>query len=185
MAPIGVCEVLYERNDPAVLLTHTPFVGRERQLKRLAAKLEDAQNGRGSIVMLRGEPGIGKTRTIEEFSDQARQRGATVLRGACYDGGWQPPYAPFAEAIGAYAHHADPVEFAAVLGRRASIIARIAPSLRESLHHVSEPAPLDKEEEHFRLFDAVAQFLIVLSQRAPWCWFSMICTGPIAARWRC
>ncbi len=167
VAPIGVCEVLYERNDPAVLLTHTPFVGRERQLKRLAAKLEDAQNGRGSIVMLRGEPGIGKTRTIEEFSDQARQRGATVLRGACYDGGWQPPYAPFAEAIGAYAHHADPVEFAAVLGRRASIIARIAPSLRESLHHVSEPAPLDKEEEHFRLFDAVAQFLIVLSQRVP------------------
>ena len=61
--------MVYERNDPAALLNRTPFVGREAQLKRLAAKLEEACNGRGSIAMLLGEPGIGKTRTIEEFAD--------------------------------------------------------------------------------------------------------------------
>ncbi len=166
-ASIAVCEVVYERNDPAVMLNRTPFVGRVRQLKRLAAQLEEARNGRGSIVMLRGEPGIGKTRTIDEFADQSRQQGVAILRGACYDGEWQPPFAPFAEAIAEYARHADAAEFAAVLGKRGSIIARIAPALRESLGEVTEPAALHKEDERFRLFDAVAQFLIALSHRTP------------------
>ena len=57
--PLGICEVIYERNDPAMMLNRTPFVGRAAQLKRLSAKLEEARNGRGSIAMLRGEPGIG------------------------------------------------------------------------------------------------------------------------------
>ena len=83
---VGVCEVVYERNDAAGMLNRTPFVGRAGQLKKLSAKLEEACHGRGSIAMLRGEPGMGKSRTIEEFADLARQRGAVVLRGACYDG---------------------------------------------------------------------------------------------------
>ena len=90
-----------------------------------------------------------------------------MLRGACYDGEWQPPYAPFAEAIIEYAHHTEPAEFAAALGKRASIIARIAPALHESVEGISEPAQLDKEDERFRLFDAVAQFFIAISQRSP------------------
>ena len=53
------------------------------------------------------------------------------------------------------------------VGETRSIPARIAPGLRESLDGISEPAPLDKEDERFRLFDAVAQFFIALSQRAP------------------
>ena len=166
-APVDVCEVVYDRSDPAAMLNRTPFVGRTTQLQRLSAKLDEASNGRGSIAMLRGEPGIGKTRIIEEFSDLAKQRGAVVLRGACYDGEWQAPYGPFGEAIVDYARHTDRTEFAAVLGQRASIVARIAPALRELVGDISEPAALDKEEERFRVFDAVVQFLIAVSQRAP------------------
>src|SRR5271167_3555771 len=95
-APTQVCEVLYERDDAAALLNRTPFVGRAAQLQRLTARLEQACNGQGSIVMLRGEPGIGKTRTLEEFADLAKQHGAVTIRGACYDGESQPPYGPFA-----------------------------------------------------------------------------------------
>jgi class 3 adenylate cyclase len=65
-APTQVCEVLYERNDPAAMLKRTPFVGRAAQLQHLSAGLEEASNGQGSIVMLCGEPGIGKTRTLVE-----------------------------------------------------------------------------------------------------------------------
>ncbi|HKN01146.1 MAG TPA: AAA family ATPase [Candidatus Binataceae bacterium] len=165
--PVGVCEVVFDRNDPAVMLNRTPFVGRAGQLKRLSAKLEEACNGRGSIAMLRGEPGIGKTRTIEEFADLAKQRGAVVLRGACYEGEWQAPYGPFAEAILDYASQADRAELAGALGKGASIIARVAPALRELVPNIPEPVPLDKEEERFRVFDAVAQFLIAASQRTP------------------
>src|SRR5580658_3475639 len=63
--PMGACEVVYQYNDPAALLNRTPFVGRAEQLKLLAARLEEASNGTGSVTMLLGEPGIGKTRMIE------------------------------------------------------------------------------------------------------------------------
>ena len=164
--PVGVCEVSYERNDPAAMLNRTPFVGRAAQFESLSAKLADVLNGRSSVAMLRGEPGIGKTRMLEEFADQARRRGAVVLRGACYDGEWQPPYGPFAEAILEYGRLA-PQEFAAAIGKRASILARIAPGLRNLIADIPEPISLDKEDERFRLFDAVSQFLIAVSQRAP------------------
>jgi class 3 adenylate cyclase/tetratricopeptide (TPR) repeat protein len=165
--PVSVCEVVYENNDPAAMLQRTPFVGRTHQMSRLSAKLEEACNGQGSIVMLVGEPGMGKTRILEEFADLARQRGARVLRGACYDGEWQAPYGPFAELIADYASNAETAELKAVLGNGAPTLARIAPSLHRQLNNIPEPARLDKDEERFRLLDSVSQFLIALSQRAP------------------
>jgi class 3 adenylate cyclase/tetratricopeptide (TPR) repeat protein len=165
--PVSVCEVVYENDDPAAMLQRTPFVGRAHQMSRLAAKLEAACNGQGSIVMLVGEPGIGKTRMLEEFADLARQRGARVMRGACYDGEWQPPYGPFAEFIVDYAGRAETAELKAVLGNSAPTLARIAPSLHRQLNDIPEPATLDKDEERFRLLDAVSQFLITLSRQAP------------------
>ena len=57
------------------------FVGRHRELARLSAALEDALSGQGRLVMLVGEPGIGKTRTAQELAVLAEQRGAQVLWG--------------------------------------------------------------------------------------------------------
>jgi class 3 adenylate cyclase len=167
-APTQVCEVLYERNDPAALLKRTPFVGRAAQLKLLSTKLEEACNGQGSIVMLCGEPGIGKTRTLEEFSDLAKQRGAMTIRGACHDGEWQAPYGPFAEAIVDASRRLQPAKVSAALGKRAPILARIAPALNDLLGDTPAPPPtLDKDEERLRLFDAVTQFVIAISRRTP------------------
>jgi len=165
-APIGVAEVIYERNDPAALLNRTPFVGRVGPLQRLTSKLEQACKGSGSVAMVLGEPGIGKTRMLEEFIDLARQQGAMVLRGACYDGEWQRPYGPFAEVILDYARAADPDELK-LFGASAPILARVAPALRDRLGNILEPVALDKEEERFRLFDAVTQLLIGISERQP------------------
>ena len=60
-----------------------------------------------------------------------------------------------------------PKEFAEAIGKRAPILARIAPALHDAIGDIPEPASLDKEEERFRLFDAVSQFLIAVSQKAP------------------
>ncbi len=165
--PVAACEVIYQHNDPSALLSRTPFVGRTAQMQRLLAKLEAACNGQGAVAMLLGEPGIGKTRMLEEFSDAARQRGANVLRGACYDGEFQPPYGPFAEAIAGFAREASPENLKTVLGQNAPTLARIAPSLRHHFGEITEPPKLDKEEERFRLLDAVAQSLIALARIAP------------------
>ena len=83
------------------------FVGREPEMAALRAAFTAACDGHGGLVLLVGEPGIGKTRTAAEFAEKARSQGATVLWGGCYDGEWAPPFGPFAEAIAAYARQCD------------------------------------------------------------------------------
>jgi len=166
-APVEAREVAYETNRTGVLLTRTPFVGRAKEIDRLQTKLDEARAGHGGLVMLVGEPGIGKSRTIEEFAEQARAAGAQVLTGRCFEGEWAPPYAPFAEAIAGYAKDADPDVLGADLGYGAPPLARLVPSLRERLPDIEEPVPLNPDEERFRLLDAVSQFILATSARAP------------------
>ena len=166
-APVGVCEVLYQRSNPAAMLNRTPFVGRAQQIKWLGAKLDDLMNGRGAVTMLRGEAGIGKSRLLEEFTQVAATGGVIVLRGACYDGEWQRPYGPFAEAITEYARNSDRAELAAIVGKRAGVLARIAPALNDLIDDIASPAEIGGEDEQFRLYDAVAQFFIGITAHAP------------------
>ncbi len=167
LGPFAASEVVYERDDSSVLLQHTPFVGRAGQVERLKQKLSEVRAGHGALVMLVGEPGIGKTRTLEEFADFARNEHATVLWGRCYEGEWAPPFGPFSEAIAEYAHSAEPEMIKRELGNGGPPLARLVPALRERLPELAEPVPLPPEEERFRLLDAVAQLLIAVSARAP------------------
>ena len=63
------------------------FVGRQREMAELNAALDRALSGQGQLVMLAGEPGIGKTRTAQELVAQAQAKGAKVLWGWCYEEG--------------------------------------------------------------------------------------------------
>ena len=80
------------------LLRKLPFVGRQAEYETLLKKLAEAQNGRGSVVLLAGEPGIGKTRLTEEFCEHASSS-ATVIRGNCYEGDVAAPFGPWTEAL--------------------------------------------------------------------------------------
>ena len=165
-APVATCEVLY-KVDQLALLTHTPFVGRAEEFATLHQKLDQARAGRGGLVMLVGEPGIGKTRMAEELAEAARSQGATLLWGRCYEGEWAPPYGPFAEAIEEYSRVADPKVLREQMGAGAGPIARLVPALRNRLPNIAEPPELQPDEERLRLLDAVSQFLIRVSMRAP------------------
>jgi predicted ATP-dependent serine protease len=68
------------------------FVGRQAEMGALQAALEDALAGRGRLVMLVGEPGIGKTRTAREFVTHAGQRSALGLWGRCHESAGAAPY---------------------------------------------------------------------------------------------
>ena len=83
--------------------------------------------------MLVGEPGIGKTRTLEEFAEAARGQEAMVLWGRCYEGEAARPYGPFAEALAEYARKADAETLRADLGPGAAPLARLVPALKERL----------------------------------------------------
>src|SRR5262249_11528402 len=73
------------------------FIGRAQEMAVLRAAIDAALGGQASLVMLVGEPGIGKTRLAEEAGGYAQLRGAQVLVGRCYEGEAASPYSPFVE----------------------------------------------------------------------------------------
>ncbi len=83
------------------------FVGRQREMDELKAALEEALSGHGQLVMLLGEPGIGKTRTAQELAACAEQRGAQILWGWCYEEEGAPPFWPWLQPIRAYVQQRD------------------------------------------------------------------------------
>jgi predicted ATPase len=76
------------------------FVGREAEMALLHTALQEAGAGQGSVVVLLGEPGIGKTRTAEELGRLAVQRGAQVWWDRCYEGGGAPAHFSQAAPLG-------------------------------------------------------------------------------------
>src|SRR5262245_23241826 len=164
--PVTAYEVPYQ-DEPRALLTQTPFVGRTAELSRLGQRLRDARAGHGAVVLLEGEAGIGKTRTLEELAETARADGSMVLWGRCYEGEAARPYGPFAEALTEYARRAPVEALRGDLGVGAAALTRIVPELRERLPELTEPVALQPEEERVRLLDAVVQNLLAIAARAP------------------
>ena len=84
------------------------FVGRQQEMAVLETALNDAVSGQGRIVMLAGEPGIGKTRTAQELASRAESLGAQVIWGWCYDQEGAPPYWPWVQTVRAYISVTEP-----------------------------------------------------------------------------
>jgi class 3 adenylate cyclase len=163
---VGVYEVVYEAERAAALLARTPFAGRRDELERLERRSEAARSS-GGLAFVIGEPGIGKTRLLEEFAARSRSQGAQVLWGRCFEGELSRPFGPFGEAIATYAKECEPEVLRAAVGSFGGVVAKIAPELRERLPDLMEPVPLGPEEERYRLLDAVAQVLWALAGKAP------------------
>ncbi|MFI6489677.1 ATP-binding protein [Streptomyces sp. NPDC050564] len=82
----------------------TPFIGREHELARLTGVLERAKHGDPRAVLVAGDAGVGKTRTLTEAATHAAATGMTVLTGHCVDlGDVGLPYLPFTEILGVLA----------------------------------------------------------------------------------
>ena len=75
------------------------FVGRQRELAALEAGLEAAFSGRGSVFLLVGEGGIGKTRLAEELCARAQRRGARAVWGSAWEEGGAPAYWPWVQVM--------------------------------------------------------------------------------------
>ena len=144
-----------------------PFVGRGRELAILADSLEDARAARARVVLLVGEPGIGKTRLLEEFPAPTLSAGVTVLRGGSSQAQGMPPYLPFLEALGAYVA-AVPVEaLRADVGAGAASVARVLPEVAARLGGDVQALPgVPPEQERLRLFDAIAGFIGAIAARS-------------------
>ena len=142
----------------------TPFVGRERELAQLRHALAEAESRRGSAVLLVGETGIGKTRTVREFSRWAEGQGACVLEGSCYEA-WSPPYGVFTETLSRHVRSVSRKALLEQAGNDASVLTALVPELRPALREAPPPPALPPDEARFRAHEALAGFLRRVSER--------------------
>lgn len=107
------------------------FQGRRRELARLQAVLDDVRGGHGAaIALVSGDAGIGKTRLITELAAESQELGVQVLSGQCLDVDADAlPYAPFVELLTALVERDGVGDVAALAGRTAVELARLAPAL--------------------------------------------------------
>src|SRR5262245_8393436 len=152
---------------PVSPLTAGVFVGRVEEMEALGEALAEAVSGRGRLVLLAGDPGIGKTRTAEEFAAHARQEGAEVLWGRCHEGAGAPAYWLWVQIMRAHARARDPDALRSEIGAGAAVIAQITPELRDRWPELGEPPPLQPEQARFRLFDSVTLFVKAAGAHRP------------------
>ena len=143
------------------------FVGRASELGQLVAGLDDALTGQGRLVLIGGEPGIGKSRLADELGARARARDALVLVGRCWEAGGAPAYWPWTQSLRSYVRDADTATLRSQLEVGAVEVARLVPELRGRLPDLGEPPSLEAEGARFRLFDATSEFLRRACERRP------------------
>ena len=159
------------------------LVGRARELHDAKLIWQRALAGHGAepVLLLSGEPGIGKTRLARELATYAEVTGGVVLTGECYAEG-SAPYAPIARIIRAglalirQSSQATAVGDFGEPGRAAAeplpalVLAdllTLAPDLRASYPDITANPPLDPQGEQQRLFESVVALCAALSQRRP------------------
>jgi DNA-binding SARP family transcriptional activator/tetratricopeptide (TPR) repeat protein len=159
-------ELAVLRQDPSLERPARPsslaagiFVGRGAELAALVGALGKAETAQGSVFLVSGEPGIGKSRLVDEVVAHARDRGLRVLRGRCWEAGGAPAYWPWVQMLRAYVRGAELDELRARLGPRAAELGELLPELRELLGDLPRPRLRDPEALRFRLFDAIASWL--------------------------
>ena len=137
-----------------------PMVGRDTERTELLARLDDAVSGRGGLVMIGGEPGIGKTRLTEAIQDEARRRGCLCLVGHSYEMEGAPPYVPFIEML-EYASRVIPATaLRHALGESAAEVSKLVPELRRTFPDIPPPLDVPPDQQRWRLFNAYRDFVV-------------------------
>lgn len=141
-------------------LPRATFVGREREFAQLGSRLRSAlDEAVGGLVLIAGEPGIGKTRLVSEIAGLARGSGSRVVIGHAYESEGMPAYLPFIEALGECIRGCTNEELRMHVAAAGPDVARLVPDLATRLDGLSPSAAPTPEEERYRLFQSVSTFL--------------------------
>jgi len=164
-------EVVWQEEPPAttapLLVERTPFVGREAERAELRRCLDQVAGGHGALVMIGGEPGVGKTRLAEELMAEARQRGMTALIGHCYEMEGAPPYIPYVEILETAARMFPPETMRETLGDSAPEVAKLMPELRRLFPDIPSSPELPSEQERRYLFNGMRDFIARTGRNQP------------------
>ncbi|MEG3635891.1 ATP-binding protein [Micromonospora palythoicola] len=151
------------------------MIGRDHPAGLLRAEVDRATASHGGLVLVAGEPGIGKTTLVTAAADEARRQGALVLGGACWDSASAPGYWPWTQVLRrlrrstqdwAVARESAEPALALLLGEASSLVPATVHgegSVLTSVRGEGDAA----EQEAFALHDAVTTALVAVSQRRP------------------
>ncbi len=143
-------------------LPSAELVAREAELKRVLAAADATATGNGRLVLISGEPGVGKTRLAQEVMLTVRNRRFLVAAGRCYEQQRSVPFCPFIDILSTL-HSSSPESIRADVALRWPYLLRLLPDVGGE----SSAQPTNKPDDQIRLFRAVTGFLHSVSDQFP------------------
>jgi len=148
------------RTRPAGPVGEGPLIGREGELAQLRRALDEVRGGLGRVVVIVGEAGVGKSSLVTVVGADARERGARLLLGRCYESQQVLPFGPWVDALrgGGVSQEAETLQDLAPVWRA---------ELSRLLPEVSAPGLPAPSDDLLRLFESVAQLVERLTTQGP------------------
>ncbi|MDQ2586546.1 ATP-binding protein [Saccharothrix yanglingensis] len=131
------------------------LIGRDHPAGLLRAEVDRVTRSHGGLVLVAGEAGIGKTTLVTDAAERARQQGALVLGGTCWDSDSAPGYWPWVQVLRALRRAVPPEQWAALDGGPPAVLLGEA---HAGVEHAADAFPL---------YDAVTTALVAASHRCP------------------
>jgi tetratricopeptide (TPR) repeat protein/class 3 adenylate cyclase len=152
------------------------YTGRQQELQRLETCLDGTIHGQGALVTVIGDPGIGKSRLLHEFTTRLNQTGIKILRGRCQSFAQSTPYHPFLEALRHELNLDDETKPEQLVHAARTSILNIDPALRPYLPYYlhllahqtdSIITQMQAEEVRHAIVEALASIFARLAARQP------------------
>ena len=146
------------------------FVGREQETAEMERLMNSALAGRGDLLVLEGEAGVGKTRLAYTTLQKAAEQGATVISATCQALEQKFPFSPLADSIGRYLRSLPDQVLRELPHASLAELAQIVPSLQDHIPDLPAPSAdhtLRTDESHQRLIDGIVAFLAELAELRP------------------
>jgi class 3 adenylate cyclase len=169
---VAACRVGWSERGPLPLPAQVEssgeavFVGREHEISLLDDALRRAQGGRLQVVLVAGEPGIGKTTLAVRHAKRAWEEGGLVLFGRC-DEESLVPFQPFVEALAHYVEHAATDDLRRQVEDHAEDLSLFLPSVTRRLPSVRPTGGGASELDRYRMFEAIAAVLARIGEEMP------------------
>ncbi|MBN1897737.1 MAG: diguanylate cyclase [Spirochaetes bacterium] len=171
--------IIGEKDQKIKISYQTRLVGREAELSQIQKLFNKARDGRGSVCLVAGDPGVGKSRLVEEIRAYCYQLGGMFIGGRCLDQENKIPYQPYRDAINGYIRHYEKMEkkeqqgeqdrLGKVLGELGEIIIRLNNNMARILGDVPPLVTLDSERENQRFMMVASRFFCSLGSRNTAC----------------
>ncbi|HET8843595.1 MAG TPA: AAA family ATPase [Ktedonobacteraceae bacterium] len=146
------------------------LIGRTNELALCRSLLEQAQQGKGALVLISGEAGIGKSRLVAEVKSEAVSHTFFLFQGSCFPTNSAIPYAPLLDLLRSFLSGRSPVQSSSEIHALTQAFLPLLPDLRHELPFATPSvpdAPLAPEQEKRRRFEMLIQYLIIQAREHP------------------